>query len=132
MISISEKMRLQQLSKAKYLILTSILHNFQFCFLIEPHICYKIHYVNVMVLLYLALNLETYFKKYDFGKFHFVILFWTRSKAKKYFFGEIDLRENFKNRRFRKLILARFFEVLIRWINSTQKFIHVKELMISC
>ena len=132
MISISEKMRLQQLSKAKYSILTSILDNFQFCFLIEPHIYYKIHYVNVMVLLYLALNLETYFKKYDFGKFYFVILFWTRSKAKKYFFWEIDLGENFKNRRFRKLILARFFEVLIRWINSTQKFIHVKELMITC
>ena len=53
-------------------------------------------------------------------------------KQKNTFFGEIDLRENFKNRRFRKLILARFFEVLIRWINSTQKFIHVKELMISC
>ena len=35
-------------------------------------------------------------------------------KQKNTFLGEIDLRENFKNRRFRKLILARFFEVLIR------------------
>ena len=39
-----------------------------------------IHWVNLMVFLYLALNLETYLKKCDFfGKIHFVILFCTRS-----------------------------------------------------
>ena len=37
MISLCEKVELQQLRKAKYSILASILHKFQFFFLAEPH-----------------------------------------------------------------------------------------------
>ena len=57
MSSICEKMRLQQLRKAKYSILAPILH------LIPTS---TIHCVNLMIFLYLALNLETFFKKGDF------------------------------------------------------------------
>ena len=59
-------MRLQQLRKAKYLILASILHIFQKKFLTEHHTYCTIHCVNLMIFLYLALNLDTLFIKCDF------------------------------------------------------------------
>ena len=67
MISLCEKVELQQLRKAKYLILASILHKSQFFFLAEPHtyLCYTICKSHVFFL-YLALNLETSLKKFDF------------------------------------------------------------------
>ena len=50
-----------------------------------------IHCLNLMVFLYLALNLETFFNKCDFlEKIHFVILFWTRSKYKVILFSPIQ------------------------------------------
>ena len=59
-------MRLQQLRKAKYSILASILHIFQKKFLTEHHTYCTIHCVNLMIFLYLALNLDTLFIKCDF------------------------------------------------------------------
>ena len=58
MISIFEKVRLPQLRKEKYSILASMLHIFLNFFLTEPHT----YFYNTLVFLYLALNLETFFK----------------------------------------------------------------------
>ena len=56
MISVCQKLRLQQLRKAKYLILASISAHFLKTF-------YQRVGVNLMILLYLALNEDTFFKK---------------------------------------------------------------------
>ena len=64
-ISICEKVRLQQLRKAKYSILASILHIFNFFLQSLIPTC-AIHCVNLMVFLYLALDMEKCFKKCDF------------------------------------------------------------------
>ena len=79
MISIFTKVRLEQLRKAKYSILASILLIFLFYFLQSLISTCTIQCVNLMVFLYLALNLETFQKRWLFGKIHFLILFWTRS-----------------------------------------------------
>ena len=68
MISICEKVRLQLLRKVKYSILASISHIFQTIFLTELHtylqntLCHDF----LMIFLYLALNLDTLFKKCHF------------------------------------------------------------------
>ena len=69
MISIFEKVRLQQLRKEKYSILASILHIFQKPFLQNLMPTSTIHCVNIMIFLYLVLNLDTFFKKRDMEKF---------------------------------------------------------------
>ena len=65
MISVYEKVRLQQLRMAKYSILASVLHIFEKKILSKPRTC-TIHYVNLVIFLYLALNLDTFFKNFDF------------------------------------------------------------------
>ena len=92
MISTCEGVRLQQLRKGKYLTLASILHNLKKKKILLSLIstC-TIHCPNLMVFLYLALKLETFFNKCDFlEKIHFVILFWTRSKYKVILFSSIQ------------------------------------------
>ena len=66
MSSICEKMRLQQSKKVKFSILALILHIFQFLYLQNLIPTCTIHCVNLMIFLYLALNLETFSKKGDF------------------------------------------------------------------
>ena len=68
MISIYGKVRLQQLRKAKYSILGSILHIFQIFFLQRLIPICVIHCVNLVVFLYLALNREKIFKKCEFSE----------------------------------------------------------------
>ena len=64
MISVCQKLRLQQLRKAKYLILASIPAHFLKTF-------YQRVGVNLMTLLYLALNEDTFFKNETFSKNYF-------------------------------------------------------------
>ena len=91
MISTCEGVRLQQLRKGKYLTLASILHNLKKKILLSLISTCTIHCPNLMVFLYLALKLETFFNKCDFlEKIHFVILFWTRSKYKVILFSSIQ------------------------------------------
>ena len=66
MISVFEKVRLQQLRMAKYSILASILHIFEKKFFQNLITTCAIHYVNLVIFLYLVLNLDTFFKNFDF------------------------------------------------------------------
>ena len=63
MISICEKVRLQQLRKEKYSILSSILNIFQNIFLTEPHTYFVQYTESLVVFLYLTLNIEFFLKK---------------------------------------------------------------------
>ena len=75
MISTCEKVRFEQLRKAKYSILASISHICQKKFLQSlTHTC-TIHCVNLMIFLYLALNLETFLKNAIFWKNSFCQFF---------------------------------------------------------
>ena len=67
MISICEKMRLQLLRKAKYSILASIFHIYLFFSYGASYLLAK-YSVNLMVFLYITLNLETFFKNVTFWK----------------------------------------------------------------
>ena len=67
MISICEKMRLQLLRKTKYSILASIFHIYLFFSYRASHLLLK-YSVNLMVFLYITLNLETFFKNVTFCK----------------------------------------------------------------
>ena len=66
MTSICKKVRLQQLRKAKYSILATICTFFKFFFLQSLVRTCTIHCLYLMIFLYFALNLETFFKKCDF------------------------------------------------------------------
>ena len=66
MISVCEKVRLQQLRKAKYSILASILQIFKKNFLQRLIPTCGIYCVDLMVFLYHALNVEEFFKNGDF------------------------------------------------------------------
>ena len=62
MIPICETAKLLQLRKAKYSILSSILHIFQKMLLKGPYTC-TIHCINLMIFLYSVLNLDILFSK---------------------------------------------------------------------
>ena len=76
-------MRLQQLRKAKYSILASILQIFNFFFLTEPHTYLYNTWRKSHGFLISCFKFGNIFQKmWLFGKIHFVILFWTRSYLK--------------------------------------------------
>ena len=83
MISICEKVRLQQLKKAKYWILASISHIFHKNFLTEPHIyLYNTLLCKSLWFSYILFWIWTHFlKNVAFLKNELVILFWTRSNV---------------------------------------------------
>ena len=80
MISICEKMRIKQLTKAKYSILASILHIFLKKFLTESHTYLHSTMSKSHDFLISCFESGRIFQKlWLFGKIHFVILFRTRS-----------------------------------------------------
>ena len=80
MISLCEKVRLQQLRKAKCSILASISDIFQKNFLTEPHTClYSTLCKSHDFLISCFQSGHIFSKVWLFGKIHFIILFWTRS-----------------------------------------------------
>lgn len=61
--------------KARYSILPSIFLIFQRIFLRSLIPTCSIHCVNFMIFLFFTLNLDTFFRKWLFGKIHFAIFF---------------------------------------------------------
>ena len=91
MIFICEKVRLQQLIKAKYSILASICTFFFFFFLTEPYIYLRNTLCNSHGFLISCFESGNMFQEMLLlAKFHFVIPFWIRSILQGIFFAWID------------------------------------------
>ena len=126
MSSICEKMRLQQERNSKYLVLASILHIFQFFFLVDPHtylyntLC-RSHNFPLSCLE----SGNIFQKKWLFGKIHFVILFWIRSTLHFKFWEKILLSKviKYSNQIFFLAVLRQFLYQQISFFMTFYNFI---------